>query len=108
MHNYEHYKTQLEYIETTRISGYALFALEDYPYVVRSNKETDLLVIEIFKIEDQNTREHIHRLELEAGYVFEWIDVEGKKVGIYLFERPTNNSRVESGDWVEFFGVKHR
>lgn len=105
MANYNIYKPGLKYIETTRIYGYELLTLGDYPYVVRSANTSDSIVIEIFQIEDEKVVQAIHLMELEAGYVFELIEVEGRKMGIYIFECSGNNSKVDSGDWVEFYGA---
>lgn len=108
MSNHAIYADHLQYIETKRIAGFALYSLEAYPYAIRSGNNADTIVIEIFKITDPATRRDIHLLELDAGYVFEVIEVHNKKIGIYLFEMPANNIKVESGDWVEFFGLKGR
>lgn len=105
MGNYKFYESDLKYIETRRITGYKLYALKDYPYAVRSSVESDSLVIEIFQIEDSRVVQAIHQMELEAGYVLELIEVDGAWVGIYLFEQAGDDSSVESGDWVEFYGA---
>ncbi len=105
MANYLRYQSSLEFITKETIKGFALYALKDYPYAVKTNNINDELVIEVFKIEDEITRQNIHQLELDAGYIFELIDIAGMKVCIYLFKEPGNNHFVKSGDWVEFFGV---
>ncbi|MCB0491402.1 MAG: gamma-glutamylcyclotransferase [Cyclobacteriaceae bacterium] len=106
MENYAIYQTDLKYIKTRRILGYELFALEEYPYVIKSADASNSVVVEIFQIENAHTAQNIHKMELDAGYIFEWVDVDDEKVGIYLFEQSGGNSKVESGDWVEFFGGK--
>lgn len=105
MANYLTYKSSLEFITKKTITGFALYALPDYPYAVKTNNEKDELVIEVFRIKDEITIQNIHKLELDAGYNFDLIDVVGMKVCIYLFEEPGNNQKVKSGDWVEFFGI---
>lgn len=104
MDNFYIYQSDLKYVKTTRISGYELFALKEYPYAVKSVDASNSLVVEIFQIGNANTAGIIHKMELNAGYIFELIEVDGEKVGIYLFEQSEGNSKVESGDWVEFFG----
>jgi len=106
MTNYESYKRSLQYIETRQVNGFRLYALEDYPYAVKSTEATDSIVVEIFKIVSESAKQNIHELELSAGYIFETIEVENRSVGIYLFERAGNNMRVNDGDWVKFFGIK--
>ena len=63
------------------------------------------IVVEIFEVENENVRKAIHQMEGEAGYVLVPIEVDGKRVGIYLFERAGNELRVNGGDWVKFFGT---
>ncbi|HEY5692500.1 MAG TPA: gamma-glutamylcyclotransferase family protein [Cyclobacteriaceae bacterium] len=104
MDNYKDFKAALEFVGITRISGYDLYSLGTYPYALRSDDKTSTLVIEIFKVKSPVARLAIHEMEVEAGYIFELIDIEDKKVGIYLFERPGDDPRVENGDWVSFYG----
>ncbi|MFZ1806017.1 MAG: gamma-glutamylcyclotransferase [Cyclobacteriaceae bacterium] len=105
MANFNVYQSDLKYLKTKRIFGYELYALDEYPYAVKSLNGVNSLVVEIFQIENANVVEKIHQMELDAGYIFEIIEVDGENVGIYLFEQQGNNSRVENGDWAEFFGV---
>jgi gamma-glutamylcyclotransferase (GGCT)/AIG2-like uncharacterized protein YtfP len=104
MENFKAYQSDLKYLKTRRIAGFELYALEEYPYAVKTDVFSQMLVVEVFEIEDQRVAETIHQMELEAGYIFELIEVDGEKVGIYLFEQSEGDSKVESGDWVEFFG----
>ena len=71
---------------------------------MRSDDKESTLVIEIFKVKGASARQAIHDLEVGAGYVFELIEIDNKKVGIYIFERPGDDPRVESGDWISFYG----
>jgi len=104
MSNYRVYKDQLQFHSRHRINGFKLFALEDYPYAVQT-QSSDSIVVELFRILDEQTRINIHQLELDAGYYFETFQLNDLQVGIYLFEFAGNNPEVKSGDWVEFFGV---
>jgi len=105
MANYELYKSSLEYISRHTIKGYALYALEDYPYAVKTNSPDDEIVVELFRVTEQQVKRSIHDLELGAGYIFELIPLGGHVACLYLFEHAGNNHRVKSGDWVEFYGV---
>lgn len=104
MSNYLVYQNHLQFHSEHRIDGFKLYALEDYPYAVRT-QSTDSIVVELFRILDEETRINIHQLELGAGYYFETFQLDELRVGIYLFEYAGNNPEVKSGDWVEFFGV---
>ena len=105
MSNYKTYQHYLEYVSTNRLTGYAMYALTEYPYAVHSAKLSDSMVIEIYRIKNEAVKEKIYHLELDAGYIFDQIEIEGKTVGIYLFREPGNDPKVISGDWVEFYGI---
>jgi hypothetical protein len=48
----------------------------------------------------------IHKMEINAGYYFDVMDVDGLNTGIYLFKSAFNFQEVPNGDWVEYFGSK--
>lgn len=104
MDNYNKYKSVLEFITCTRIPGFTLYSLSAYPYAVKSEDRLETIVIEIFRIKGKEGRDKIHQLEVGAGYILEFIEVNDQSVGIYLFERAGNNPKVKSGDWVSFYG----
>lgn len=104
MSNYRIYQDVLEYVSTNRISGYELYALSDYPYAVFTGNAMSSMVMEIFRVKSKHAKLMIHKLEIDAGYYFKLIEVDGNKVGIYLFSKPGNDTKVESGDWVKFYG----
>lgn len=106
MANHKTYAEALQYVETRRLPGFELFALDDYPYAVKTEISTESVVAEVFIITDQSVKESIHQLELDAGFIFELIEIDSNKVGIYLFKKAGNNIKVNSGDWVEFFGAE--
>lgn len=103
MSNCEEYVATMSYERTTRISGYRMHSLGDYPYAVKSENRNDKIVVEIFRSNDANVKMKIHNLEIEAGYVYEIINLDSDDVGIYLFEQSGNDPWVKSGNWVEFF-----
>lgn len=104
MDNYQDFEAALEFVKITRISGFKLYSLGAYPYAVRSDDMRSSLVIEIFKVKNQAARLAIHEMEIEAGYIFELIEIGEEKVGIYLFEQSGDDPWVENGDWVSFCG----
>ena len=103
MGNYAKYKSALEYIETRRIEGFELYSLGEYPYAVKSHIPGASIVIEIFRIRDSMARRMIHELEIGADYFFDMLELDDRKIGIYLFSQRGNDIKVESGDWVSFF-----
>ncbi|MCB0487426.1 MAG: gamma-glutamylcyclotransferase family protein [Cyclobacteriaceae bacterium] len=103
MSNYDQYASSMSYQRATRISGYRMYSLGDYPYIVKSENHGDKIVVEIFKSDNEDIKMKIHKLEIDAGYFYEIINLDGDDVGIYLFEQPGNDPWVKSGNWVQFF-----
>lgn len=102
MHNYTLFAEGLEYRYSAWIPGYRMYALEEYPCVVKSGPESKILV-DIMKAADTVWRDRIHHFELDAGYRYEVIQVAGQSLVVYYFEKPPNDHLVNSGDWVTFF-----
>ncbi len=46
----------------------------------------------------------IEKMELDAGYIRDEIEVGGYRAVIYIFQNVENNQEVPGGDWIEFFG----
>ena len=44
----------------------------------------------------------LRKWNLNAGYIFDEIEIGGKKVGIYLFPNAGDDFWIESGDWTAF------
>lgn len=103
MSNYEVYKEGLQYLFSTRLRGFKIFSMGDYPCAVESGNSTDSIVIEIFKITNANIERDIHDMELSVGYHFKNIEINHTNVGIYLYASSKNYPEVPGGDWVEFF-----
>jgi gamma-glutamylcyclotransferase (GGCT)/AIG2-like uncharacterized protein YtfP len=98
MSNYKIYEPSLEYIKTVRLSCFRLY------FAVRSTNREDVIVAELFKVTNHRVEQSIHSLELSVGYYYDEVIVEGKSIGIYLYESAGNHPPVEHGDWVHFFG----
>lgn len=92
----------------TRIKGYGLYSLGEYPYAVRTADKTDQLTVEVFKITDPVISREIYELEINANYFLDYINLEDATVGIYLFEKIGNHPKVKCGDWVDFFGSQEK
>lgn len=101
---HDQFQNDLHYQFSMWLTGYDLYALQSYPYAVRSNHPNSKIKVDIFTISIANVANEIDRIEMEAGYVRETILVEGMPTLIYLFSKTANHQKVISGDWVKFFG----
>lgn len=107
MENHSLHQEHLKYLFSARIRGYRLYSREKFPVAVKSASQEDSIVVELFRIVDRPTREMIHKLEMDEGYYFEKMTVDGIETGIYLVDDIKNYRHVESGDWVTFFRQTH-
>ena len=101
---YEVYKRGLEYQFSAQLDGFKLYALEEYPFAVKTNNGSDSIVVEVFKIVNPETEKDIHELELGVGYYYDEVVINSVTAGIYLYEESGNYQEVKGGDWVKFFG----
>jgi gamma-glutamylcyclotransferase (GGCT)/AIG2-like uncharacterized protein YtfP len=106
MYNYHALAQGLTYEKTVEVSGYKLFSLGAYPFAIKTNDESDKLVIDLFTITNDRTENSIHRMELGAGYIYDEVDVDGVSYGIYLFPNRLRDyesyTQVKGGDWCEY------
>lgn len=103
MENYAAYAQHLQYIRTAVVKGYALYALTDYPYAVKTDDANDTLVVELFSIANLQTKQTLYEMELDAGYIFSTLHFTEGKTGIYTFAVPgKDDARVPGGDWVAY------
>lgn len=103
MENHYLLGAKTEYLKRVKLPGYKLFSLIDYPYAVKSHAMSDMIVAELFYVPDIEIQQYIHTMELDAGYYYHEIPIEGKKYGIYLFsEEGKGDEQIRSGDWVEY------
>src|SRR5688572_3930603 len=100
MENFMPYEKHLKFIGKVHLSGFKMFSLKQYPYVIRSNDSDDRIVAELYKVIDMKTEQSIHELEMQEGYIFSEVEIADNKFGIYLFESHVSDStEVASGDW---------
>ena len=107
MENHILHKNHLKYLFSARLRGYSLYSRGEFPIAVKTSGANDSIVVELFSIADRDTREMIHKLEMDEGYYLENITINGTEAGIYLFRSPENYQPVRSGDWVTFFRETH-
>jgi gamma-glutamylcyclotransferase (GGCT)/AIG2-like uncharacterized protein YtfP len=105
MINYRDFETSLEFLFQATIGGFQLYAMQDYPYAIKTGNPSDLMVVEVFKINNRDAEMSIHELELSVGYSYDEVDLRQQKIGIYTFKKPGGETLVKSGDWVQFFGA---
>lgn len=103
MFNFEHYKNHMQFVSLTTLPGFKLFALPEYPIAIKTNSIKDSIVAEIFKITSSSVESEIHKMEIEAGYYFDILELNEQKTGIYLFKSSQNYRPVPGGDWVKYF-----
>lgn len=98
MYNYRFFENGMTYIKTVEISGYNLYSLGAYPYIVKGN---NTLTVDVMEVTPQ-TKKSIDLMELGAGYKSEIILIDDQPTTIYTFNRPINDAIVEHGDWVKY------
>jgi gamma-glutamylcyclotransferase (GGCT)/AIG2-like uncharacterized protein YtfP len=103
MQNYFLYEKHLKFLGKVQLTGFRMFSLTEFPYVIRSGDARHQIVAELYKVIDKKTEQSIHEMELEEGYIFSEVEIADNKFGIYLFETTVNNSaEVVNGDWRSF------
>lgn len=104
MDNHRPYTQALEYHHTQWLQGYRMYALAHYPYVVRTGRRADRILVELFRIRNATVRHEIHAMELSVGYEYAQVAIGDVDAIIYLFKKADNEPVVDGGDWVKFFG----
>jgi len=102
MENNRAFAKTLNYLSTITLKGYRMYSLPEYPYVIYTGDERDLIIAELFKITAVATEEMIYEMEIDAGYILSSVVIEGNKFGLYIFQAndPTHRP-VPNGDWVK-------
>jgi gamma-glutamylcyclotransferase (GGCT)/AIG2-like uncharacterized protein YtfP len=102
MQNHRLFEAGLMYVHSVWLRGYKMFALDDYPCVVKADS-THKILVEVMQTTDPEWATKIHQLEIEAGYMFETVSIGNRQAVLYFFETIPNDRWVQSGDWVTFF-----
>lgn len=85
--------------EPVRIPGFTLYDLGPYPAVVRDPSNEEGIVVDLVKITDPSRERSIYFMEIGAGYEYDEITYNDEKYGIYTFDAPPNDKKVQGGDW---------
>lgn len=104
MRLHQQFNNDLQYLYSAWLPGYDLYSLGNYPYALGSDYSTHKIMVEVMRILDPETERSICKIENDAGYYAEEIQIVNDSVTIFLFEAPANNLRITSGDWGIFFG----
>lgn len=88
-----------KYIKTFQLDGYDLYSFGAYPGIIPGKGK---LTVELHEV-NEDTLRHIRGMELGAGYREEFVDVDGQKAALYVYEnrydRLKPEQKVESGNW---------
>ena len=94
-------------VETTKLPGFKMYSLGFYPMVFLDEDKNNEIVVEVYKITDDEAKSEIDGMEIGAGYKRHLVTTEsGLDVLIYVgreSKKPyfeSGRSLVTSGDWV--------
>lgn len=97
MELYQVYRPGMTHLGQALLKGYRLYSLGEYPYAVPSSGGS--IVVDLYRLEPDCARD-IHEMEIDAGYYYDEIIIDGLAFGIYLFDRPgAQDPEIRSGDW---------
>ncbi|HTF18104.1 MAG TPA: gamma-glutamylcyclotransferase family protein [Chryseolinea sp.] len=101
MENHLAFAKALAYLKTETLTGYRMYSLGEYPYIVYTGHANDLIVVDLFHIANSEAEEMIHEMEIDAGYILSSVVIDGSKFGIYLFvANQVGDELLPGGDWV--------
>lgn len=96
-------EASVEAVTKTTISGYKMRSLGGYPFVVKTSDPSDLTVVELVTVMDNDTFNQIDGMEIQAGYIRDTIIVDDEEWLIYLYpEDYPEYEEVIGGDWTKF------
>ncbi len=104
MSNHSQFQQGLKFLSEEALYGFRLYAMDEYPYAVRTGNLLDIITVEVFQVTDPSVERAIHELEIGVGYYYDEIVLHGIQVGIYLYKNAGTETLVKDGDWVKFFG----
>jgi gamma-glutamylcyclotransferase (GGCT)/AIG2-like uncharacterized protein YtfP len=103
LHNYQRFESHLHYQFSCWLKGYQLYSFGEFPFAIKTHRDEDKILVEVFEIAHEEIQRQIDDLELGYGYFIEEILIDEKPVKIYLFENKANYPLAAGGDWVKFF-----
>jgi gamma-glutamylcyclotransferase (GGCT)/AIG2-like uncharacterized protein YtfP len=101
MENHLAFADTVSYLRTVNLTGYRMYSLGEYPYVVQTHDPDDVIIADLFYIDSPATEQMIYEMEIDAGYIRCPILIEGNKFGIYVFPSSMpGDEYLPGGDWV--------
>jgi len=116
LHNHSIIKNHSELISKTAvINGFELYTLGSYPCVIPTQKKDNVVIGEIYKINDDDVIKRVHLMEIHSGYkLVETLALDlisNKPINVFVYEYKNTNlnpkDKIESGDWVKEFNRKY-
>ena len=104
MRLHKQFKNDLLYLYNGWLQGYDLYSLGNYPYAIKCADPSHRMLVEVMMILNPETENAIINIECDAGYYAHKIMIGDDQVTIFLYDKPANNLRIDSGDWGIFFG----
>lgn len=94
----------------TTISGYKMFSLGSYPFIIETGKEEDVITVNKIDITSQEKANGIAWMERGAGYTEKRVELDGEEYTLWVFGEEVINRigdlsrfpHVEDGNWVEY------
>lgn len=93
------FDTALRTIEIREIAGFAMYAMEHYPYVVYTGNPYDRIIVEFTFVSDSVSIQSICSFEAEAGYQLQEIPFGSGSAWIFVFPKAGPEPRILHGDW---------
>ena len=91
-----------KFVKEAGVRGFKMYDLGNYPCIVRTGLDEDVVHGEIFEFTETACAALIKRMEESVHYYEEEITVDGEPVITYVFRRvPTHAILVPSGNWRE-------
>ena len=85
--------------ENVEISGFKMYDLGPYPFVIKTDDPKDKIIVDIFSLDD-NTNLNIENMELGAGYQKETIILNNEPITIYTFKQNVAHAtHITTGNW---------
>src|SRR5215218_6652999 len=84
MDNHVAFAETLSYLRTVALSGYRMYSMVEYPYIIHTLDPQDIIVADLFYIDTAKTEEMIYEMEIDAGYIRSGLIIDDYKFGIYV------------------------
>lgn len=90
-----------ESIGVVKLSGFAMYARVDYPYVLASGNPADEITVELVRITNPDIVNRMCDFESGEGYFPVLVNAADFTAWIFMFSNPGQDPRIQGGDWVK-------